>query len=79
MKYHHIFSALHNPNLPFITFQQVVLKDKVTTIMEESFSIKQFISMHLKEKGDQDERPWNTLKVDKAQLEVDSERHYIEE
>ena len=47
--------------------------------MEESFSIEQFISMRLEEKRDQDECPWNVLKVDEAQSEVDLERHYIEE
>lgn len=79
-KYHHLFPARHNPDLQFVTFQQVVLRDKAATATEEElFSIEEFISKHLEKKREQDERPWNVLKVDEAQSEVDLERQYVEE
>ena len=79
-KSHHLFPAHHNPNLPFIAFQQVVLRDRASTFTEEELaSIEEFISAQLEELRVQDERPWKLLKVDKAQSEVDLERHYIEQ
>ena len=79
-EYHHLFSPVHNPDLPFVAFQQVVLRDKVATATEEELSvIDEYINTHYEEKKDQDERPWNALKVDEGQLEVDLERQYVAE
>ena len=79
-KYHHLFPARHNPNLPFITFQQVILRDRASTFTEEELaSAKQFISAQLEEVRVQDECPWKLLKVNKAQSEVNLERRYIKQ
>ena len=79
-KYHHLFPALHNPRLPFVAFQQVVLKHRVAHATKEELSaIEEFISTRLQEKKDTEERPWSILKVDKSQSEVDLERQYIAE
>lgn len=79
-KYHHLFPARHNPNLPFVAFQQVVLRDKLTTISDEELSaLEEFISTHHEEQKNQEERPWNTLKIDEVQSEFDLERQYVEE
>ena len=78
-KYHHLFPNLHNPHLPFVTFQQVILKDRVTSLTEEELStIEEFIDANLEEKKDRDEHPWNMLKVDESESEIDLERRYIE-
>jgi len=37
-KYKHLFSQ-HNPKLPFVAFQQVVLKDKIATATEDELSV----------------------------------------
>ena len=79
-EYHRLFSPIHNPDLPFVAFQQAVLRDKVAAAMEEELSvIDEYINTHYEEKKDQDERPWNALKVDEGQSEVDLERQYIAE
>lgn len=79
-KYRHLFPPRHNPNLPFVAFQQAVLRDKLTTISdEELLAIEEFISTHHAEQKDQEERPWNALKIDEVQSEFDLERQYVEE
>ena len=79
-KYHHLFPALHNPNIQFVTFQQVVLKDRAASATEEELTlIEDFIDTYFQEKKEAEERPWNALKVDESQSEVDLERQYIAE
>lgn len=79
-KYHHLFPTLHNPKLQFVTFQQVVLKHRVTYATEEELSVvDEFIDTHFQEKKDLEERPWSALMVDESQSEVDLERQFIEE
>ena len=79
-KYQDLFSKPHRPDMEFVTFQQVVLRDKVASATEEELAaIEEFINTRLEEKKDQDERPWNMLKVDDSQPEIDLQRQYIEE
>ena len=74
-KYHHLFPTIHNPQLPFVVFQQVVLKHKVAYATEEELSaVEEFINMHLQEKKDLEKYSWSILKVDESQSEVDLER-----
>jgi hypothetical protein len=50
-QYHHLFPTLHNPNMPFVAFQQVVLKEKVASATEEELAaIEEFINKHFEEK-----------------------------
>ena len=77
-KYNHLFPPPHNANLPFVAFQQIVLRDKVASATEEELSaIDEYINTHYEEKKDQQERPWNALKVDEEQEEDELERQYI--
>lgn len=79
-KYHHLFPPQHNPRLPFVSFQQVVLKGRVATSTEEEISaIDAFIDAHFEDQKELRERPWNALKVDDAQPEIDLERQYLKE
>lgn len=79
-KYHRLFPVLHNPKMEFVTFQQVVLKDKVSAFTEEELSaIDDYIDKHFEEKKEQEDHPWKMLKVDEAQSEPDLKRQYIEE
>ena len=77
-KYCNLFPPLHNPSLLFIAFQQTVLRDRVASATEEELSaIDEYINTHYEEKKDQQERPWNALKVDEEQEEDELERQYI--
>lgn len=79
-KYHHLFTAKHNPNLPYVSFQQVVLKDKVTTLTEEELTeVNNFIDDQFREAEELRNKPWRASEVDSAQSEVDLERQYVEE
>ena len=79
-EYGHLFPAKHNSNLPFVTFQQAVFREKVATATEEELNvIEEFIDKRFKEDTDRRERPWKVLKVDNTQSDVDLERRYINE
>ena len=79
-KYRHLFIGPHNPNLPFVAFQQVVLRDRMTSATEEELAeIEEFVAKHYEEKSNLAERPWHALKIDEAQSETDLERQYIAE
>ena len=79
-KYHHLFPAQHNPGLPYVAFQQVVLKHKVATLTEEELStINEFIDNQFQEAEELREQPWRTSVVDGVQPDTDAERQYIEE
>ena len=58
-KYHHLFPANHNPDLPFVMFQQVVLKEKVANTTEEELtSIKEYIETYFQKVTELCEHPW---------------------
>ena len=77
-KYQHLLPVQHNPKLPFIAFQQVILRNKVTTATEEELdAIQEFINAHFQEDVDCCERLWQMLKVNDSQLDIDLERQYI--
>lgn len=79
-KYRHFFPKYQNPGLPFVAFQQAVLREKVATATEEQLSaIEKFIDECFEEEQDLRERPWNALKVTEAQSDADLERRYMEE
>lgn len=77
--YAHLFPAKHNPNLPFVTFQQVTLRDKLTTASEEELSaVQELIDARFEEDTRLRERPWEASKVDDIQTSVDMERAYVQ-
>ena len=78
-KYQHLFVG-HNPKLPFVTFQQTVLKEKVKTLTaEEQKDIQDFIDTQLQQEIERREHPWRVLKVDEGQSDVDLEKQYLKE
>lgn len=79
-KYKHLFPSKHNPKLPFVSFQQVVLKDKITTATEDELNaIQEYIDTRFEEDLSRRERPWKALKVDDSQSDADLERQYVKE
>lgn len=66
--------------MPLTRFQQVVLRHKVTTATEEELNtLREFINTHFKEENGHCKCPWEALRVDDAQPEVDLERQYVNE
>ena len=79
-KYKHLFPSNHNPNLPFVAFQQVVLREKTATAtVEELNTLHEFIDTRFQEDTDRRERPWEVLRIDDSQSDVDLQRQYVEE
>jgi hypothetical protein len=77
-KYQHLFATKPNRKLPFVTFQQTVLRDRVTTLSEEQrAALQEFIDSRFQRETDHREHPWRALKVDDDQLDVDLERQYV--
>ena len=77
-KYRNLFPPLHNPGLPFVAFQQTILRDRVASATEEELSaIDEYINTHYEEKKDRHERPWIALKADDVQSEADLEKQYL--
>lgn len=80
MKYGHLFASPRNTDLPFVTFQQVVLRNKVTTATEEELSaITELINTRFQEDTERRECPWQALKIDGLQSNVELERQYVKE
>ena len=78
--YADLFPAKHNPNLPFVTFQQAILKDKLTVASEEELrAVQELIDARFEEDNILRERPWEASKVDGLQMSVDLERAYVQE
>lgn len=78
--YKHLFPSTPNPKLPFVTFQQAVFKDKIATATEDVLNaIQEYIDTRFEEDTKRRERPWEALKVDDLQEDVDLERRYVKE
>jgi len=78
--YEHLFPTTHNPKLPFVTFQQAIFKDKITVATEEELNaIQEFIDARFEKDTQLRERPWEALKVDDLQEDVELERNYVKE
>lgn len=79
-QYKHLFSAHHNPNMPFVTFQQAFLRDKFPSVTEDERNATiAFIEARFQEENDLRERPWLALKVDENQSDIDLQRQYAKE
>lgn len=78
--YGHLFAAPHNPKLPFVMFQQVILKDMVSTAPEEELAaVREYIETRFQQDTELREHPWQALKVDDLQSDIELERQYIKE
>lgn len=78
--YKHLLSTKHNPKLPFVTFQQAVLKEKLETATEEELkAIQEYIDTRFQEETELRVNPWQALKVDDIQSELDLEKQYLQE
>ena len=79
-RFKHLLPAKHNPKLPFVSFQQVVLREKVDTATEEdAASIQEYINTRFQEESERRSRPWQALKIDDSQLELELARCYVQE
>ena len=79
-KYQHLFAGPHNPDLPFVTFQQGVLKEMVASLSEEETSeVQKYIETRFERDNDVREHPWVALKVNDGKSDLDLERQYIKE
>lgn len=80
-EYGHLFTAHHKQNMCFVTFQQVVLRARVTTTatQAELAEVTKHINDHFEKQKELVERPWKALVVDDSQSQLDLERKYIEE
>lgn len=80
LKYGHLFPGPRKSGLEFVTFQQVVLKDRVSTLTEEELSeVDEWIEDHYQKLKDGEDRPWKVLKVDESQSELDLKQQYLEQ
>lgn len=76
--YQHLFPFKHKPNIPFITFQQVIFRDKVSTATEDELDVLQeYIDTCFQEDTNCNKYPWQALKTNDAQLDINLERQYI--
>jgi len=79
-KYRHLFPAKHNPKLPFVGFQQVILKDKLSTATEEELrTIQECIDKRFEQETVLRHHPWEARKIDDTQSDIDLERQYVRE
>lgn len=77
-KYQHLFPANYNPNPRFVTFQQTILREKAATASEEELSaIQEYIDTRFQDDTNLRKNPWEALRVDDTQLDIDLEREYV--
>ena len=64
----------------FVTFSQVVLRERVTTATaDELAAVEEHISKILEARRDSYKHPWKMLRVDDTETEFDLRRRYVEE
>lgn len=79
-QYQHLFPPKQRRGLPFVTFQQAVIRDRFHTFTdEEKTAVDEFIDQRLKEETDLHQHPWRALRADDAQSDADLERQYVKE
>ena len=78
--YSNLFPPKNNPNLPFVAFQQVVLKDRLTAATEgEKAAIQELIDARFEEDSKLRECPWEASKVNDLQTSAELQRAYVQE
>ena len=74
------FPSRDSKVIKFVAFQQAVLKQKMPTITEdESRQVEEFIEACFEEDNRLCDQPWQAMKVDEAQMDVDLEKEYFAE
>lgn len=76
-KYQPLFRSHPTKELPFVSFQQVVLKHKGLSA-EELSAVNDFIDKRLEDRKTSAERPWDALKTDESQTNTELKRKFIE-
>ena len=77
--YQHLFSVSES-SLPFVAFQQRILKDKVLTATEdELLRVESYIKEHFEAQKKQSESPWTKVKASETQTEAELKRRYVEQ
>lgn len=78
-KYQRLFPSGYNLNLKFLAFQQVILRERISSITAEELSaVDDFISKNYEEQKSLAEHPWEGFRTDEFQTDADLERLYIE-
>jgi hypothetical protein len=79
-KYRHLFLRPPNLDLPYVAFQQVILREMIPSLPQEELDdLDNVIDTIFATELDHREHPWLTLKVYDEQEDVDLERWYLEE
>ena len=79
-KYSHLFTAPQEQAMPFVAFQQTVLRERITTIAAEELSeVERYISEHFLKQRELEDCPWKALEVDGSESQLDLQRQYVEE
>ena len=66
--------------MPWVAFQQVVLRDRVSSLTEEELSaVDEFIDEIYEKRANLRRLPWLAKRVNSAQSVFDLEREYVEE
>jgi hypothetical protein len=77
-KYRHLFQLPLAANMKFVTFQQAVLKERMHSITEEeSQEVQKLIETRLQEDTTLYNNPWQSLKVDSTQSDIELKKQYI--
>lgn len=78
--YSSLLPPKNNPNLPFVTFQQALLKDRLTSASEEEkAAIQELIDTRFEEDSKLRECPWEASKVNDLQTSAELQRAYVQE
>ena len=74
--YSHLLPNLVLVSIKFITFQQA-LKERMPKISEdERHQVEAFIETCFEEDSNLHDQPWQAMKVDESQMDVDLEKQY---
>lgn len=77
-KYGYLFNK-HNPNIPFVVFQQAILRERIDVASaEELATIQEFIETRFTEETERHDHPWKALKVEDVVSHVELERQYVQ-
>jgi hypothetical protein len=78
-KYKDLFTR-RKRGVPFVTFQQAVIDKRLVDATEQELAaLDAFIETRYEHDVELREHPWQALKVDDSQLEIDLEKQYLEE
>ena len=75
--YSHLLLNLVPASIKFVTFQQALLKERMPKISEDKrHQVEAFIETCFEEDSNLHDQPWQAMKVDESQTDVDLEKQY---